>query len=228
MKKRHRLRLLGITYNQIESGVYAVILEEVEGKRRMPIIIGYPEAQAIECKLQDIRPPRPLTHDLIKSIIDTFGLKLVCIDIYKLSNGVFAAHLLIEGPDGELHRIDSRSSDAISLAIRTDAPIYTSSEVLEESGFVQTSSDKPATPEEQLRSEFEESSPIDDFDMLEEVINESDGQDPDGENRRMLDFLSNYSDREIEEKIASMAEQEKYEVAARLKYLLNMRNNNNR
>ncbi|MDE5924770.1 MAG: bifunctional nuclease family protein, partial [Muribaculaceae bacterium] len=67
MKKRHRLLLIGITYNQIESGVYAVILEEENGDRRIPIVIGYAEAQAIECKLQEVKTPRPLSHDLMKS-----------------------------------------------------------------------------------------------------------------------------------------------------------------
>ncbi|MDE6559380.1 MAG: bifunctional nuclease family protein, partial [Muribaculaceae bacterium] len=125
MKKRHRLRLVGITYNQIESGVYAVILEEVDGERRLPIVIGYAEAQAIECKLQDVKTPRPLTHDLMKSILDSFALNLHAIEIYKLPTGVFAADLLIEDSSGNLRRIDSRSSDALALAIRYDSAIYT-------------------------------------------------------------------------------------------------------
>ena len=129
-----RLELIGITYNQIESGVYAVILQQVGGTRRIPIIIGFPEAQAIECKLQEVVTPRPLTHDLAVNMLSAFGVSLHEVNIYKLPNGVFAAELMLS--DGNRTRlIDSRSSDAIALAIRVGAPIYTTPEVLEESGF---------------------------------------------------------------------------------------------
>lgn len=131
---RCRLELVGITYNQIESGVYAVILRQAGGTRRIPIIIGYPEAQAIECKLQEVVTPRPLTHDMIINFMEEFGIRLKEIEIRRLPSGVFAADLIFT--DGSQTRtVDSRSSDAIALAIRADAPIYTSSEVLEEAGF---------------------------------------------------------------------------------------------
>lgn len=219
-KKRHQLRLIGITYNQIESGVYAVILEEVNGLTRIPIVIGYPEAQAIECHLQNVRTPRPLTHDLIKKIMDEFQLKLSCIDIHKLPSGVFAADLVMEGPDGELHKIDSRSSDAISLAIRCNAPIYTSSEVLEESGF------RP----QNLSSEKQElNNPpsaipvrIEDFDSLGQLIENGDGL-AEEINKVILEFLENFSDKEIEVQIGRFATEERYEVAARLKSILSQR-----
>ncbi|MCM1369803.1 MAG: bifunctional nuclease family protein [Candidatus Amulumruptor caecigallinarius] len=129
-----KLELIGITYNQIESGVYAVILQQEGGTRRIPIIIGYPEAQAIECKLQEVLTPRPLTHDLMVSMMSTFGISLREVNIYKLPNGVFAAELVLQ--DGEsTHVIDSRSSDGIALAIRVGAPIYTTPQVLAEAGF---------------------------------------------------------------------------------------------
>lgn len=134
MNKRYRLELVGITYNQIESGVYALILQQVGGTRRIPIIIGFPEAQAIECKLQEVATPRPLTHDTMVATLATFGISLQEVEIHKLPNGVFAANLLFS--DGINERIvDSRSSDAVALAIRVGAPIYTSEEVLRESGF---------------------------------------------------------------------------------------------
>lgn len=129
-----RLELVGITYNQIESGVYAVILEQAGGTRRIPIIIGYPEAQAIECKLQEVVTPRPLTHDLMVNVMSSFGIVLHEVYIYKLPNGVFAAELTLSD-GGRKHVVDSRSSDAIALAIRVGAPIYTSADVLEEAGF---------------------------------------------------------------------------------------------
>lgn len=131
---KHLLKLIGITYNQIESGVYAVILQEANGTRRIPIIIGFPEAQAIECKLQEIVTPRPLTHDLMVNMMAAYGIGLREISIHKLSTGVFAAEMILSC-NGERRVVDARSSDAIALAIRVGAPIYTSSRVLDEMGF---------------------------------------------------------------------------------------------
>lgn len=137
---RYRLNVIGITYNQIESGVYALVLEAEGTDRRIPIIIGAPEAQAIECKLQNVVTPRPLTHDMITNLLDAFHLQLKEIEIRKLPTGVFAADLVMT--DGiEERRIDSRSSDAVALAIRVGAPIYTSAEVLSEAGFDSDSAD---------------------------------------------------------------------------------------
>ncbi len=134
MEKKYRLQLVGITYNQIESGVYALILQQEGSARRIPIIIGFPEAQAIECKLQEVDTPRPLTHDIMVSALNAFGIELVEINIHKLENGVFAADLVFS--DGNVsYVIDARSSDAVALAIRTGAPIYTTEDVLRESGF---------------------------------------------------------------------------------------------
>lgn len=225
MKKRHQLRLVGITYNQIESGVYAVILEEMNGKRRIPIVIGYPEAQAIECHLQQVHTPRPLTHDLIRTLLETFNLRLSCIDIKKLPNGVFAADLVLEGPDGDLRKIDSRSSDALAIAVRTGSPIYTTSDVLEESGFLPRgeSEKKELTPEDVLQQAIDKSkSNIESFAGIEELLLSGDaGEEADEE---ILDFLKNYTDKEIEAHISKFAQEEKYEVAARLKNLLKKRN----
>lgn len=129
-----KLELVGITYNQIQSGVYAVVLQQEGGTRRIPIIIGFPEAQAIECKLQEVVTPRPLTHDLMVNVMSSFGVSLQEVNIYKTPTGVFCAELVLS--DGiDTHIIDSRSSDAIALAIRVGAPIYTTPEVLEEAGF---------------------------------------------------------------------------------------------
>ena len=130
-----QLRLLGITYNQIESGVYALILEDVEKGRRLAIVIGYPEAQSIECKLQNVKTPRPLPHDLMASLLKSFGVKLVRVDIRKLPSGPYAGILTIENFFGERKEIDARSSDAIALAIRVGAPIFTNRELIEKEGF---------------------------------------------------------------------------------------------
>lgn len=134
MDKKYRLELVGITYNQIESGVYALILQQVGSGRRIPVIIGFPEAQAIECKLQEVKTPRPLTHDTMVNALSAFGVELVEVNIKRLPDGVFTADLVFtDGVNTKI--IDSRSSDAVALAIRTGAPIYTSEEVLIESGF---------------------------------------------------------------------------------------------
>lgn len=139
------LKMVGITYNQIESGVYAVILQEAAGTRRIPIIIGFPEAQAIECKLQEIVTPRPLTHDLMVNMMASFGIGLKEIFIHKLPNGVFAAEMELVS-DGASRMVDARSSDAIALALRTDAPIYTSAAVLDEVGFEAGQKPTPRRP----------------------------------------------------------------------------------
>lgn len=232
MKRRHRLKLIGITYNQIESGVYAVILEEVNGDRRIPIIIGYAEAQAIECKLQEVKTPRPLTHDLMKSILDNFDMKLTGVEIYKLPTGVFAANLIIESADGNFKIIDARSSDALALAIRTNAPIYTSAEVLEEAGFrpratADNPQDKVRSKEEVLLSGIDNlpeiRQVIESFEGIEGIIGNDDISDKQTD-EEILEFLQNYSDAEIEKQISKFAASEKYEVAARLKALLKKRN----
>lgn len=132
--KKYKLELIGITYNQIESGVYALILQQEGTNRRIPIIIGFPEAQAIECKLQEIKTPRPLTHDIMVKALNEFGIKLQYVMIKRLPNGVFAADLYFS--DGENEKIiDARSSDAVALAIRCEAPIYTTEDVINEAGF---------------------------------------------------------------------------------------------
>lgn len=134
MEQRYRLELIGITYNQIESGVYALILQQTGTTRRIPIIIGFPEAQAIECKLQEIKTPRPLTHDIMMSALNDFGIQLEYVLIKRLPNGVFAADLhLSDGINQKI--IDARSSDAVALAIRSNSPIYTTAEVLREASF---------------------------------------------------------------------------------------------
>ena len=146
---RIELELVGITYNQIESGVYAVILKQKEGTRRIPIIIGASEAQSIECKLQGVVTPRPLTHDLMVNVMRAYGLALNEIVLRRLPSGVFAADLCLTDGTREL-TVDSRSSDAIALAVRMGAPIYTSPEVLEEAGFDPESS--PSRPAEPLKT----------------------------------------------------------------------------
>lgn len=140
MEENIELKLIGITYNQIDSGVYALVLEDPIERRRLAIVIGYPEAQSIECKLQNVKTPRPLSHDLLAKLLEVLNGKLMRVDIHKLPSGPYAGKLTIKNAWGEKIEIDARSSDAISLAIRVGAPIYTNKKLLEKEGYMPGSS----------------------------------------------------------------------------------------
>jgi len=130
-----RLNILGLSVSQTQSGAYALVLAEENGDRRIPIIIGPVEAQAIAIQLEGLKPPRPLTHDLIKNIALAFDISLLEVTIHKLEEGIFFSELLCE-MDGKEVRIDSRTSDAIALALRFRCPIYTTEDILNKAGIV--------------------------------------------------------------------------------------------
>lgn len=129
-----RLRIVGITYNQIENGMYAMVLEEEGGSLRLPIIIGYNEAQSIECLLQKITTPRPLTHEFTSRILESFDIIIESVLIKQLENGIFTADITLS-KGSESHVLDARSSDAIALAMRAGAPVYTTRSLLERCGI---------------------------------------------------------------------------------------------
>ncbi|WP_440879898.1 bifunctional nuclease domain-containing protein [Tenacibaculum sp. C7A-26P2] len=130
-----KLTIKGISYSQTQSGAYALVLSEVEGKRTLPIIIGAFEAQSIAIALEkEIKPPRPLTHDLFKTFADRYNIKIKQVIIHKLVDGVFFSSLLCER-DGEEEVIDTRTSDAIALAVRFQAPIFTYENILDKAGI---------------------------------------------------------------------------------------------
>jgi len=128
------LRFLRITYSHTHSGAYALILSELEGDRRLPIIIGSVEAQAIAIQVENIKPARPLTHDLFKNLSDTLGINLKEVIINDLVEGIFHAKLVLE-QNGNVAEIDARSSDAIALALRFDCPIFTYEFILSAAGL---------------------------------------------------------------------------------------------
>ncbi len=130
-----RLNILGLSVSQTQSGAYALVLAEENGNRRIPIIIGPVEAQAIAIQLEGLKPPRPLTHDLIKNIALAFNIVLLEVVIHKLEEGIFFSELLCE-MDGREVRIDSRTSDAVALALRFRCPIYTTEDILAKAGIV--------------------------------------------------------------------------------------------
>lgn len=129
-----KLNIKGISYSQTQSGAYALVLSEEEGTRTLPIIIGAFEAQSIAIALEtEIRPPRPLTHDLFKTFSDRFSITVKEVIIHKLVDGVFFSSLICER-DGVEETIDGRTSDAIAIAVRFQAPIYTYEDILEKAG----------------------------------------------------------------------------------------------
>jgi bifunctional DNase/RNase len=130
-----KLNVLGISYSQTQSGAYALVLSEEEGDRRIPIIVGGFEAQAIAIELEGLTPPRPLTHDLFKKFSNSYGIKIVEVNIHKLEEGVFFANILCDNGDHQT-TLDARTSDAIALALRFQCPIYTTDEIVDKAGIV--------------------------------------------------------------------------------------------
>ena len=130
-----KLNVLGISYSQTQSGAYALVLTEESGDRRIPIIVGGFEAQSIAIQLEGLKPPRPLTHDLFMNFANSFNIDLLEVNIYKLEEGVFYSKLLCDNGEKKLS-IDTRTSDAIALALRFKCPIYTTEEIMERAGIV--------------------------------------------------------------------------------------------
>ncbi|MFO7844541.1 MAG: bifunctional nuclease family protein [Bacteroidales bacterium] len=130
-----KLNVLGISYSQTQTGAYALVLTEENGERRIPIIIGGFEAQAIAIQLEGLKPPRPLTHDLFLNFATSFGVSLLEVNIYRLEEGVFYSQLICNNGKNNIS-IDARTSDAIALALRFKCPIYTTEEILQKSGIV--------------------------------------------------------------------------------------------
>ena len=129
-----QLNIKGISYSQTQSGAYALVLTEMGGSRTLPIVIGAFEAQSIAIALEtEIKPPRPLTHDLFKTFSDRFSILVTEVVIHKLVDGVFFSSLICQR-DGVEETIDTRTSDAIAIAVRFQAPIYTYENILEKAG----------------------------------------------------------------------------------------------
>lgn len=210
---RIRLSVLGISYSQIQSGAYALILAQVDGPYRIPVVIGAAEAQSIALRLESIVPPRPMTHDLFVSFAHAFGVKLKEVFIYKFEDGIFSSELTFTDGDRTVV-IDSRTSDAIAIAMRTHAPIYTTPEILDETGFLM----------EQHGEEPE------DTDDSEETLQSDDNV------RRVSGFdlpadveaeprYENYTVEELERTLQRLIDNENYEEAARVAEILRNKKN---
>lgn len=135
MEDKIRLSVLGFSFNQTQSGTYGLVLAEEEGVRRLIIVIGTPEAQSIAFRLQGSTPPRPLTHDLFQTLTSQFGITLLEVVIYKYDNGVFYSKMYFR--QGTLNiELESRTSDAIAIALRTKSPIYTTKTIMQDHAIV--------------------------------------------------------------------------------------------
>lgn len=167
MENKVRLKVLGLTYSQTQTGSYALVLAEENGERRIPIMIGAFEAQSIALHLEDLNPPRPLTHDLFHNFARAFQVTLKEVLISKLSEGIFYSELyFFDGKD--LVVIDSRTSDAVALALRFKCPIYTTPEILEGAGIIM---EEPESEEEAISEQSgkaaEEDTSLQDMSMEE-------------------------------------------------------------
>jgi len=187
------LNLLGMINSQSQSGAYTLILGEAEGKRRLPILINGFEAQAILFHIEKIKIPRPLTHDLFKNFADTFNIRIKEVIISKFAQGIFYGTLICEDEKG-IKEIDSRTSDAIALAVRFGCPIFTYEKVLTDAGV-----------------SIDEEPDIDDL--------ATGNLDDD---REEFDF-DKFSDNELEEMMNEAIEKEEYERASLIRDILNRR-----
>lgn len=170
-----KLDITGIAYSQTQSGSYVLTLVESAGKRKLPIVIGGFEAQAIAVELEKMVPNRPLTHDLIKTFCKSYGVNVREILIYKFHEGVFYSKIICE-KENAITEIDSRTSDAIAVGVRFNAPIFTLSSILEEVG---------GTEDLDLDLDF------DDEDELDEVINEMEAISLEELNAQLAEAIEN-------------------------------------
>jgi bifunctional DNase/RNase len=163
-----KLEIAGLSYSQTQSGAYALVLSESSGKRRLPIIIGGFEAQAIAIELEKMTPSRPLTHDLFKNFAEEFKINIVEVVIYNLVEGIFFAKLICE-QDGKEIEIDSRTSDAIALAVRFECNIYTYEFVLSSAGIILDDEelDEGEGVEEEIKIEEITNSPVERMTLTE-------------------------------------------------------------
>ena len=167
--KKIKLRILGLSYSQTQTGAYALVLAEEKGKRRIPIIIGAPEAQSIAIQLEGLKPTRPLTHDLFTNFALAFNIELIEIRIYKLEEGIFYSELICDNGVQRIN-IDSRTSDAVALALRFRCPIFTTEGIMEKAGIVLEFDPATATNKQESEAIFEDNYEEMDTEELQELL----------------------------------------------------------
>lgn len=197
MDSEIKLTITGLVYNQTVVGTYGLVLSEVTGNRRFSVMIGEPEAQSIAMKMNNKKSPRPLTHDLIKNLLNSFNAELVKVLIYDMVNDVFYSELHIKNDETVLI-IDARTSDAVALAVRSDCPIFIKSDILD---IVGTEVD--LTSQEEKKVNIPEN--------VENLTNED------------MDLLSVEA---LEEMLDQAVSKEKYELAVTLRDAINRKKKN--
>ena len=196
LMKKIKLDIVGLSYSQTQSGAYALVLGEINGRRRLPIIIGGFEAQAIAIEIEKMTPSRPLTHDLFKSLAESYHINIQEVIIYNLVDGIFYAKLMCN--DGtKTSEIDARTSDAIALAVRFDCPIYTYEFILATAGIVIEGNE---------------------FVFLENIESQPEEKTP----STALNY-SSLSEAELKEKLKEALKDEAYERAAKIRDELSKR-----
>lgn len=202
-----RLNIKGISYSQTQSGAYALVLSENEGERTLPIIIGAFEAQSIAIALEkEIKPPRPLTHDLFKTFADRFSIHIKQVIIHKLVDGVFYSSLICES-DGIEEIIDARTSDAIALAIRFQSPIFTFENILDKAGIILKIKDQSKLEQAKFK--------------MEDLVSELEEEEKEEESA-----FKNESLEELHKQLEQAVINENYELAARLRDEISKREKN--
>ena len=216
MNDRIRLRVLGLSYSQLQSGAYALLLAQTDGPYRIPVVIGAAEAQSIAICLEGIRTPRPMTHDLFVSFAHAFGVKLREVFIYRFEDGIFSSELTFG--DGERQVvIDARTSDAIAIAMRTQTPIFTTQAILEETGFI-------IEDAESLIGRDDDDDEDDDDENIYDPTH-ADEEDDDTASESDNGYhaeprIENYSIEELERTLARLIDDEDYEQAERVSEIL--------
>lgn len=196
-----KLQVLGISYSDSYTGAYALILQEENGNKRLPIVIGAFEAQAIAIQIEKIKPPRPITHDLFVSMASAYKIELKEVNIYKLEEGIFYANLVLRQNNYEVV-IDSRTSDAVALAVRFNCPIYTTKEIMDKAG---------------IYIDFENEEGKSSKDKATKV------KKPSTEKGERKNFLEKYTLEELERMLQKAIENEEYEKASAIRDEINRR-----
>ncbi|WNJ16585.1 bifunctional nuclease domain-containing protein [Pontibacter sp. G13] len=215
--KKIRLEIIGLSSSHSQIGHYALVLGESNGNRRLPIIIGGGEAQAIALELENIKTNRPMTHDLIYNLARHFDINLVEVIINDLHEGIFYARLIME-LDGEIHEIDSRPSDAVAIGVRFKVPIYTYESVLSEAGIVIEDDEEGggtlgSEDSDFSLAEIEKSDPMEDEDPVPPSPKKKATASSPASKKRELDRLQKELDKALEG--------EDYEKAAKLRDEIN-------
>jgi bifunctional DNase/RNase len=196
--KKIRLKIAGLSYSQTRAGAYALILEEEDGNRRLPVIIGTSEAQSIAIQLEGLKPYRPLTHDLFVSVASSFHIEVIEVNIVKLEEGIFYSEVICKREHAKI-KIDSRTSDAIAIALRFNAPIFVTESIMQRAGMI---FDEDTGKFSETSEQNEQSSSVKDY--------------------------TDMSDDELKQRMDESIKNEDYETASKIRDEINRRKSSNK